>query len=85
MDTSQLESDLAALEDRVAALENTVAQVNSNAIAAKSLFDESTLILGCTAREDGTGYDLDLSDGTTVSIYVGADGGGHHSRNRNRL
>lgn len=76
MDTSQLESDLAALEDRVAALENTVAQVNSNAIAAKSLFDESTLILGCTAREDGTGYDLDLSDGTTVSIYVGADGGG---------
>ena len=56
MDTSQLESDLAALEDRVAALENAAAQINGNIIAARAILDGGLSILGCTEREDGTGY-----------------------------
>lgn len=76
MDTSQLESDLSGLEDRVAALEATVSQVNSNIIAIQAVLDDAISILGCTEREDGTGYDLELSDGTTASIYAGKDGKG---------
>ena len=75
-DTSSLESDLAALEDRTTALENAAAQINGNIIAARAILDGGLSILGCTEREDGTGYDLELSDGSTVSINVGNDGNG---------
>ena len=78
-DYSDLESEISGLEDRVTAIEKQVGEINANAIAAKKLFDENNLIIGVNEREDGTGYDIEFSDGSYASIYVADDsrpGGG---------
>lgn len=78
-DYSDLESEISGLEYRVTAIEKQVGEINANAIAAKKLFDENNLIIGVNEREDGTGYDIEFSDGSYASIYVADDsrpGGG---------
>ena len=75
-DTASIESELAGLEDRTAELEKEAAKINSNAISIRKLLDETLKVVSWEEREDGTGYDLGISDGTTVSIYVSEDGGG---------
>ena len=73
-DTSDLETRLENLEGRIASLEETVGEVNDNAIAIRRLYQENTLIVGLTELEHG--YELELSDGTTIRITDGASAPG---------
>lgn len=73
-DTSDLETRLENLEGRIASLEETVGEVNDNAIAIRRLYQENTLIVGMTELEHG--YELELSDGTTIRITDGASAPG---------
>ncbi len=76
VDTSGLESDIAGLEDRVAAIEETVSQVNANAVTAYSLYRSGLVIMDVNAYDDGTVYRLDMSDGSTLDIYISEEGTG---------
>ncbi len=75
-DISEIEDRLSAMEDMTAQIEEDVAKNNANISALKKLLADQTFIINVMVREDGTGYDLELSDGTTVSIYVREDGSG---------
>ena len=76
VDTENIESELSGLEDRVAALEKTASQINGNAISAYKLITEGQIIMAVNAHKDGTVYRLDLSDGSTIDIYITAEGTG---------
>ena len=76
VDTENIESELSGLEDRVEKLEQTASQINGNATAAYKLITEGQIIMAVNAHADGTVYSLDLSDGTTIEIYITAEGTG---------
>ena len=62
------------LDERVTALEQAVAQINNNALAISKFVKESTTIIRYTELEDG--YELELSDGTKITITDGASAPG---------
>ncbi|MEG2061926.1 MAG: DUF4955 domain-containing protein [Alistipes sp.] len=67
--TDGIRDEIDSLRDRVAALETKVAGVNGNILALHKLMDESTILVGVTPTD--TGYDIALSDGTTLPIMQG--------------
>lgn len=69
--TDGIRDEIAILGDRVAALEEKVAGVNRDIVALHKLMDESTVIVGVTPTP--TGYDLELSDGTTLPVVLGEE------------
>ena len=73
-DTAEIESQLTDLENRVTALEELVTQINSNATAAYILHTEGLVVMNVHAYDDNTAYKLDMSDGSSVTIYVAEDG-----------
>ena len=76
VDTGDLESQLSGLEDRVSALEQTASKVNENTIAIYSMLVEGNIIMDVKAHENGTVYSLELSDGSSVDIYISETGEG---------
>ena len=76
VDTGELESQLSGLEDRVSALEQTASKVNENTIAIYSMLVEGNIIMEVKAHENGTVYSLELSDGSSVDIYISETGEG---------
>lgn len=75
-DTASLESQLTDLESRVEALEEQVTRINSNATAAYILHTGGLVVMDVHAYSDNTVYQLDMSDGSTVTIYIAEDGQG---------
>ena len=75
-DTASLESQLTDLESRVEALEEQVTRINSNATAAYILHTGGLVVMDVHAYSDNTVYQLDMSDGSTVTIYIAEDGKG---------
>lgn len=73
-DTAEIESQLTDLENRVTALEEQVTQINSNATAAYILHTEGLVVMDVHAYDNNTAYKLDMSDGSSVTIYVAEDG-----------
>ena len=70
----KLEQRISSLEERMAALESVYGEINDNATALNALYKENLLILQYSERnENGTvvGYDLRLSDGSTLHITFG--------------
>ena len=70
----KLEQRVSQLEERVTALESVWSEINDNATALNALYQENLLITDYKeTTEDGTvtGYDLSLSDGTTIHITFG--------------
>ena len=70
VDTEALESKLTDLEGKAEALEQRAAEINSNAISAYKMIKEGQLVMAVNAHENGTVYSLDLSDGSTIDIYL---------------
>ncbi len=72
VDTSSLEDRMDKLSASLDQLEDAVASANSNAIAAgKFLREGNIIIVGHKSVEHG--YELELSDGTTVKVTFGKD------------
>lgn len=67
--TDDLWEEVGSLKMRVAQLESEVGKINSSISALYALVQESTLVVGC--RQTDTGYVLELSDGTSVSVLLG--------------
>ena len=76
VDTEALESQLTDLEGRAEALEKRVAEINENAIATYNLIVEGQIVMDVRAYENGQIYAIDLSDGSTINIYVDENGKG---------
>ena len=76
VDTEALESQLTDLEGRAEALEERVAEINENAIATYNLIVEGQIVMDVRAYENGQIYAIDLSDGSTINIYVDENGEG---------
>ena len=74
-DTGDLEARLDNLEDRVKALEETVSQINENATTAYQLHTGGLVVMDVKAYDDGKAYRLDMSDGSSLNIYIAEDGG----------
>lgn len=70
VDTEALESKLTDLEGKVEALEQEAQKVNDNAIAAYRMINGGQVVMAVNAYENGTVYSLDLSDGSTIDIYL---------------
>lgn len=68
-ETDDLWEEVGSLKMRVAALESEVGKINSSISAIHALVQESALVVGC--RQTDTGYVLELSDGTSVSVLLG--------------
>lgn len=69
-DTEDLENRLTDLEGKVEALEQEAMKVNENAIAAYKMINGGQVVMAVNAYENGTVYSLDLSDGSTIDIYL---------------
>lgn len=69
-DTEDLENRLTDLEGKVEALEQEAMKVNDNAIAAYKMINGGQVVMAVNAYENGTVYSLDLSDGSTIDIYL---------------
>ncbi len=72
----KLEQQVSSLEGRVAALESVYGEINDNATALNALYRENLLIIKYDERtENGktVGYDLKLSDGSTLHITYGKE------------
>ncbi len=72
----KLEQQVSSLEGRIAALEGVYGEINGNATALNALYRENLLIIKYDERtENGkpVGYDLKLSDGTTLHITYGKE------------
>ena len=74
LDTKDLETRLDNLDDRISKLETTVGQINDNALAVSKFAKENTIIVRYTPLTDG--YELELSDGTTITITDGLNAPG---------
>ena len=59
------------IEDRIETLEGAVSTVNDNALAVSALLKDSTIIL--SFEKTNAGYELELSDGTTVKVVYGKE------------
>ena len=70
VDTEALESKLTDLEGKAEALEQRAAEINSNAISAYKLITEGQIVMEVNAHDNGTVYSLELSDGSTIDIYL---------------
>lgn len=72
--SDNLEQRISSLEERISALESVYGEINDNATALNILYKENLLILQYDERtENGNlvGYDLKLSDGSTIRITFG--------------
>lgn len=72
--SENLEQRILSLEERISALESVYGEINDNATALNKLYKENLLILQYDERKENgnvVGYDLKLSDGSTVSITFG--------------
>ena len=72
--SENLEQRISSLEERISALESVYGEINDNATALNKLYKENLLILQYDERKENgnvVGYDLKLSDGSTVSITFG--------------
>ncbi len=70
-ETDDLWTEVGSLKDRVTQLESEVGKVNSAIAALHALMQEQTVVVGY--RETTTGYVLELSDGTSVTITLGEE------------
>lgn len=70
VDTEALENQLTDLEGKVEALEQEAKKVNDNAIAVYRMINGGQVVMAVNAYENGTVYSLDLSDGSTIEIYL---------------
>ncbi len=70
-DLDDVRQDAKALAERIAALEAGVATLNQQISNVYTLMSGSTVIVGVTPT--ATGYKLEMSDGTTLTIYKGAE------------
>ena len=68
------EDRLDNLDERIAALEKTVGEINDNALAISKFAREEILIVRYTELDHG--YELELSDGTKITITDGASAPG---------
>ena len=68
------EDRLDNLDERIAALEKTVGEINDNALAISKFAREEILIVRYTELDYG--YELELSDGTKITITDGASAPG---------
>lgn len=68
------EDRLDNLDERIAALEKTVGEINDNALAISKFAREEILIVRYTELDNG--YELELSDGTKITITDGASAPG---------
>ena len=68
------EDRLDNLDERIAALEKTVGEINDNALAISKFAREEILIVRYTELDHG--YELELSDGTKITITYGASAPG---------
>ena len=74
--SAKLEQQVSSLEGRIAALESVYGEINDNATALNALYRENLLIIKYEERtENGkeVGYDLRLSDGSTLHITYGKE------------
>lgn len=74
--SDKLEQQVSSLEERIAALESVYGEINDNATALNALYRENLLIIKYEERtENGkvVGYDLRLSDGSTLHITYGKE------------
>ena len=72
VDTAPIEGRLNALSEKIAAQESAIARANDNAIAiGKFLRGEDILIVSWKALDHG--YEMELSDGTTVRVCYGSE------------
>lgn len=72
----KLEQQVSSLEGRIAALEGVYGEINDNATALNALYRENLLVIKYDERtENGktVGYDLRLSDGSTLHITYGKE------------
>ena len=77
VDTEELESKLQNLEDKTAVLEQRASEINGNAISAYKMITEGQIVMAVNAHDgNNTVYRLDLSDGSTIDIYIAQDGKG---------
>lgn len=67
--TDDLWTEVDSLKERVALLENEIGKVNTAISALHALMQEQTLVVGC--RQTSSGYVLELSDGTSVTVTLG--------------
>lgn len=74
LDTKDLETRLDNLDDRISKLEEAVGQINDNALAVSKFVQENTIIVRYTRLDHG--YELELSDGTTITITDGINAPG---------
>ena len=72
VDTAPIEGRLNALSEKIAAQESAIARANDNAIdIGKFLRGEDILIVSWKALDHG--YEMELSDGTTVRVCYGSE------------
>lgn len=71
---TSLEQRLDSLGDAVTRLETIMSSMNKNAIALSSFIRGTVLVSGFSKTEDG--YVLNLSDGSSVTVFYGADSPG---------
>lgn len=71
IDQDAMNDRLDVLEGKIEALEASISAANENAIALSQLLKDSTLIVGITETEGG--YELALSDGTSVKVIYGTN------------
>ena len=72
VDTAPIEGRLNALSEKIAAQESAIARANDNAIAiGKFLRGKDILIVSWKALDHG--YEMELSDGTTVRVCYGSE------------
>ena len=77
VDTEELESKLQNLEDKTAVLEQRASEINGNAISAYKMITEGQIVMAVNAHDgNNTVYRLDLSDGSTIDIYIAQNGKG---------
>ena len=66
--TDGIQDEIDSLRDRVAALEAKVGDVNASIVSLHKLMDESLVIVGVEPAENGVGYEVKFSDGTSCPV-----------------
>lgn len=66
--TTDLETDIHSLKERMAALEKAAENLNNSLSDFQTLMKTHQVIIGVTVTEDGKGYAVELSDGSTIKV-----------------
>lgn len=72
-DLDDIRADAEALAQRIAALESDVAKLNQEIGNLHTLMQGTAVIVGCTPMPENAGYRLELSDGTTITVWHGQE------------